>query len=154
VQGDAVAVGRDGPFGALFAPINGAAAGHLAAAGRLGDRPVGSEIVEVQADHAVVGVEAEPQQLLADPGLGPLGQPSPDRAIRAARAGQAFIAGAVHQRGDHVVEHDPVRDPAAVAAPRVTRGELGPVKRLDQGSELDPQRLDQGCWQQRHGPSE
>jgi hypothetical protein len=45
-----------------------------------------------------------------------------------------------------MVEHDPIGDPAAVAAPGVDRGELGALRRLDQGSELDPQRLDQGCW--------
>jgi hypothetical protein len=41
------------------------------------------------------------------------------------RAGKTFVASAVHQRGDHMVEHDPVWDPAAVAAPRVSWGELG-----------------------------
>jgi hypothetical protein len=58
----------------------------------------------------------------------------------------------VHERGDDVVEHDPVGHSAAMTAPWVGRAELGTV-RLDQGSELDPQRLDQGCWQQRHGLS-
>jgi hypothetical protein len=51
----------------------------------------------------------------------------------------------MHQRGDHVVEHDPVGDAAAVTTPRVGRVELRTVG-LDQGSELDPQRLGQGCW--------
>src|SRR5437868_4069547 len=51
-----------------------------------------------------------------------------------------------------MVEHDSVGHSAAMTAPRVGRAELGTV-RLDQGSELDPQRLDQGCWQQRHGLS-
>jgi hypothetical protein len=65
----------------------------------------------------------------------------------------AFVAAAVYQRGDDVVEHDPVRDPAAVTAPRVGRVELGSFVGLDQGGELDPHGLDQGCWQQRHGLS-
>jgi hypothetical protein len=52
----------------------------------------------------------------------------------------------MHQRGDHVVEHRPVVDPAAVAAPRMRRGELRPVVSPDQGSELDPQRLGQTSW--------
>jgi hypothetical protein len=59
----------------------------------------------------------------------------------------------MYQRGEHVVEHDPVRDPAAVTAPRVRRGELRAILGPDQGSELDPQRLDERCWQQRHGLS-
>jgi hypothetical protein len=50
----------------------------------------------------------------------------------------------VHQRGDHVVEHDPVRDPAAVATPGVGRRELGLLIGPDQGSELDPIRARSG----------
>jgi hypothetical protein len=42
-----------------------------------------------------------------------------------------------------MVEHDPIRDPGAVTAPRTGRGELRPITGPDQGSELDPQRLDQ-----------
>jgi hypothetical protein len=42
-----------------------------------------------------------------------------------------------------MVEHDSVWDPATVAAPGMGWAELGVVGRLDQGSELDPQRLDQ-----------
>jgi hypothetical protein len=52
----------------------------------------------------------------------------------------------VHQRSDHVIEYDTVCDPAAVTAPGVGDRELGAVRGPDQGSELDPQRLDQGCW--------
>jgi hypothetical protein len=40
---------------------------------------------------------------------------------------RAFVTAAVHQRGDHMVEHDPVRDPAAMATPGVSRGELGAI---------------------------
>jgi hypothetical protein len=86
-------------------------------------------------------------------GLGPVTQPAADGAVRAAGGGDAFVAAAVHQRGDQMVEHDPVRDPAAVTSPGVGRGELGLLIGPDQGSELDPHGLDQGCWQQRHGPS-
>jgi hypothetical protein len=51
---------------------------------------------------------------------------------------------AVHQRGDHMVEHDPVWHPAAVAAPGVGRGELGAFGRSDQRGELDPQTAQSG----------
>ena len=58
VQRDPVPVAGHGPFGALFAPVNRAAAGHLTSARGLGDRPVHRQVVEVQADHPVVGVPA------------------------------------------------------------------------------------------------
>jgi len=83
--------------------------------------------------------------LPADPGEGPVVEAAADGAVRAAGCGDGFVAAAVHQRGDDVVEHDPVGNPAAVATPRMGRVELGTVG-LDQGSELDPQGLDQGCW--------
>jgi len=111
----------------------------------LGDRSVDRQVVEVQPNHLVVAGERGPQHLLTDPGLGPVVESAADGAVRAARGGDAFVAAAVHQGRDHVVEHDPVGDPAAVASPRVGRVELGAVG-LDQGSELDPQGLGQGCW--------
>jgi hypothetical protein len=90
----------------------------------------------------VVGSQAQPQQGAAVPGAGPLVEAAADGAVRAARGGDAFVAAAVYQGGDHVIEHDAVADASAVAAPRVARGELGPRVDPDQGSELDPQRLD------------
>jgi hypothetical protein len=39
--------------------------------------------------------------------------------------GEAFVAAAVHQRGDHMLEHEPIRDPAAVAAPGGSGENLG-----------------------------
>ena len=134
------------PFRALLAPVDRAAAGDLAPARGLGDRPVDRQIVEVQADHLVVAGQRGPQHLLTDPGVGPVVESAADGAVRAAGRGDAFVAAAVHQRGDHMVEHDPVGDPAAVTPPRVGRVELGALVGPDQGSELDPQRLDQGCW--------
>ena len=122
-----------------------AAPGDLAPARGLGDRPVHRQVVQVQADHLVVAGQCSPQELLADPGEGPVVEAAADGAVRAAGCGDAFVAAAVHQRGDDVVEHDPVGNPAAVATPRMGRVELGTVG-LDQGSELDPQGLDQGCW--------
>jgi hypothetical protein len=60
----------------------------------------------------------------------------------------------VDEGGDDAVEHDPVGDPAPVAAQRVTRVELrAVVLGVEQRGELDPQRFDQGCWQHGHGPS-
>jgi hypothetical protein len=58
----------------------------------------------------------------------------------------------MHQRRDHMVEHHPGGDPAVMTAPRVVHGELRLLVDPDQGSEPDPQRVDDGSWQQRHGP--
>jgi hypothetical protein len=85
VQRDPFPVTGDRPFRALFAPINRAAPGHLATARRLGDRPVHRQVVQLQPDHLVVGGQSQAQQFLADAGLGPLGEATADRAVRAAR---------------------------------------------------------------------
>ena len=125
VQRDAVAVGGHGVFGALFAAVNRAAAGDLTTAGSFGDRPVYGQILQVQSDDPVIGGQGDPQHRRSVPGLGPLGQAAADGALRAARRGDALVAAAVHQGGDQVVEHDPVRDASAVASPRVGGDELG-----------------------------
>jgi len=57
------------------------------------------------------------------------------------------------QGGEHVDEHHPIGDPAAVTPPRMIRDEFGAIVVLQQRGELDPQGFDQGCWQQGHGPS-
>jgi len=137
VQRDALIVAGHGPFGALFASVDRTAPSHLTSARGLGDRSVHGQVVEVQADHLVVTGQRGPQQLLTDPGVGPVIESAADGAVRATRGGDTFVAAAVYQRGDHMVEHDSVGDPAAVASPRVGRVEVGTV-RLDQGSELDP----------------
>jgi hypothetical protein len=59
----------------------------------------------------------------------------------------------VDERADQMVEHDPVGDAAAMTPPRVIQDELGALVGPDQRGELDPQRLDERCWQQRHGLS-
>src|SRR4051812_16253884 len=101
-----------------------AASGHLTSAWGLGDRAVYRQVVQVQADHLVIGGQRGPQHRLADPGGGPVIESAADGAVRAAWCGDAFVAAAMHQRGDDVVEHDPVGHPSAVTAPRVGRVEL------------------------------
>src|SRR6476661_4661919 len=97
----------------------GAAPGYLTPARSLGDRSVDRQIVQVQADHLVVAGQRGPQHLLTDPGGGPVVESAANGAIRAARGGDTFVAAAVHQRGEHMVEHDPVGDPATVTSPGV-----------------------------------
>ena len=70
--------------------------------------PVRGWVLQQALKFAVVGCQSESQQLLPEAGSGPLVETAADGAIRAARGGEAFVAAAVHQRGDHVVEHDPV----------------------------------------------
>ena len=62
----------------------------------------------VQADDLVVGGQADPQQRGSVPGVGPLAQAAADGAVRAARCGDAFVAAAVHERADQMLEHDSV----------------------------------------------
>ena len=56
--------------------------------------------------------------------------------------GDPLIPAAMHQRGDDVLEHDPVRDPPAMAAQRVRRVKLRAVV-TEQGGELAPDGLQQ-----------
>jgi len=59
--------------------------------------------------------------------LGPVGQSAADRAIRTPWGGDALVAAAVDQGGEHVVEHHPIRDPAPVTSPRMIRDEFGAI---------------------------
>jgi hypothetical protein len=70
----------------------------------------------------------EPQQCLSVAGLGPLIESAADGAVGAARCRDPFVATAVDHRGDHVIEHDPITDPATVTTPRMRRIELGPLR--------------------------
>jgi len=146
VQRDAVPVGGHRALYALFAAVHRGAAGDLAATRGLGDASVHGQFVEVEPDDLVVGGQADPQQRGPVSGVGPLVQAPAHGAVRAAGCGDAFVAAAVHERADQMVEHDPVGDASAVTAPRVSRRELGSLVGPDRGSQLDPQRLDKRCW--------
>lgn len=65
-----------------------------------------------------------------------------DRLVRAPGAGDPLIPAAMHQRGDHVLEHHPVADTGPVAAQRMRRVEPGQLT-PSQRAELDPDRLQQ-----------
>jgi hypothetical protein len=149
----AVAVGDHRAFGALLAAIDRGWPRKFPSTGRFGDRPVHRQVLQVETDHLVVGGEGGLEQFHAHVALGPVGQSSADHAIRTARAGDALVAAAVDQGGEHVVEHDPVGDPAPVTPPRMRHRELGMIVVIQQRGELDPQGFGQGCWQQGHGPS-
>jgi hypothetical protein len=125
----------------------------FASAGRFGDRPIHRQVREVEADHLVVGGERGFEQFHTYVAFGPVEQSAADRAIRTPRGGDALVTAAMDQGGEHVVEHDPVGDRAAVTPPRMRRREFGAIVLIEQRGELDPQGFGQGCWQQGHGPS-
>ena len=55
-------------------------------------------------------------------------------------------------QGEHeVLEHDAVRDPAAMASQRMARRELLPHRQ--ENGELVPQGFEQARWNRRHEPS-
>lgn len=77
----------------------------------------------------------------AQPRLCPPVQAPADRTVRALPGGHPFIAGSMDQRGVDQLEHDPVRDRPAVAAPWVPRIEPGLFR--TQRGERDEDRFEQ-----------
>lgn len=137
---DAVAV-HTGRALHTFATVDRGAAGPVPTTWGLGDRAVSADVCQVEADHAVIGVQREFVELFAQPGLGPQVQASADRAVRALVGGYPFVPGSMDQRGDEQFEHDPVRDPAAVATEGMARVEPGLLG--TQRGELEEDRFEQ-----------
>lgn len=99
----------------------------------IGDAPVDARVGHIQPDEPVVLGQHQSMQSLVQPGCGPDLHPASNRAVRAARAGYAFIAGPMHQRGDHLLNDDPVQDAAITFAIRRrsddARGRFSTVER-------------------------
>jgi len=55
------------------------------------------------------------------------------------------------QGGEHIVEDQAIGDPLAMTAQGMGGNDAGTFGQ--QGRELDPERLDQGSWKDRHGGS-
>jgi hypothetical protein len=122
-------------------PVNRAAAGAFAAAGRFGDAPVDQDVLQFQADDAVIGFPRDGLQLLEDAQFYPLVAAPADRGGAAGAVRDPF-AGAVEAAClEKLFEDDPVRDPGPVAAQRVGGVIAGPVGQ--QRGKLVPQRFDQ-----------
>ena len=66
-----VALHHQRAFHALLAPIDRGRAGALAATGGCGDARVHGNLVQYQADDAVVGVQGDLRELGEQPGLDP-----------------------------------------------------------------------------------
>ena len=119
--------------------------------GAFGDAPVDGDVVEQQPDDAVVGLAGDPGQLGEHPESDPLVAAVPDGGRRAGGVGDRLVGAAEPQHLDQLVEHDPIRDPAAVTAPRMS-GDIGRSWRQQRG-ELVPQGVDKPRWQSGHAAS-
>ena len=93
---------------------------------------------QVQPDHPVVG--GQRRRSSAGPCPAWAHSRRRRRMVRSEQPGRgdAFVAAAVHQRGDHVVEHHPVGDPAAVTAPRDASGRTRDARRPRSGQRTRP----------------
>jgi hypothetical protein len=145
-QRDAGGVGGQGALQALFAAVHRAAPGHLAAAGGFGDAAVDGQVVQLQAEDAVVGGQHQQVQPLAQAERDPLVAAAPQGGGRAGGVFDAAVAAAEDQDLDELVEDDAVGDAGSVAAQGV-----GVVVWGQQGGELVPQGLDDAGWQGGHG---
>jgi hypothetical protein len=96
-------------------------------------------VVEDQPDDAVVCVQGDLAELAEDPEFDPFVAAVADGRRGAGAVGDALVGASEPQYLDELVEHDAVRDPAAVTAPRVG-GDVGLSGRQQRG-ELVPQWL-------------
>ena len=88
----------------------------MAAAGGFGDAPVDGEVIKLQADHAVVGLQHQQLQGGEDAQADPVVAAVADGGSRAGLVGDLAVAAAKHQDLHQLVEHDPVGDASPVAA--------------------------------------
>jgi hypothetical protein len=145
-QRDARGLGGDRALEPLFAAVDRAATGELAAAGRLGGAPVDAQIVQLQAEHAVVGGHDQQVQVFGQAERDPFVAAAPQRGSRAGGVFDAAVAAAKDQDLDEPVEDDAVGYAGAVAAQRV-----GVVAVREQGGDLVPQGFQDAGWQGSHG---
>jgi hypothetical protein len=111
-------------------------------------QPVHHQVLQFQAEHAVVGGQHRQAELVGHPGGDPLVTAAAQRGRRAGGVGDAPIAAAEHQDLDELVEDDAVGDAGAVAAQRMVDSTSG-----EEGGDLDPQRFQDRRWQGRHETS-
>src|SRR5438105_9926705 len=91
VQGDAVPVSHAGAFHSLFSPVYRAAACAFASSGRLAGAAVDDDVLQDQADDAVIGVQRDLLEPGEDPGRDPLVAAFPDRGCPATAVGDRYI---------------------------------------------------------------
>jgi hypothetical protein len=113
---------------------------HLPAARRFGDAAIHCQILEIQPDHPVIGVQGQEMHLLRQSQGCPFLQPTPNGAVRTAGGGDPLVARAMDQGSDHMLEDQAIRDALPVTPEGMggrDRGMLG-----QQGRELDPERFE------------
>jgi len=131
---------------ALFTPIYWGFPGHFAPAGGFDDAAVDGDVLQVEADDLVVGIQADLLERLEHLGLDPLITSPPDRRGRTGTVSDLGISGAEDQDLNDLVEHEAIADPGTMTPQRVIVN-----RRRQQRGELVPQRLDDERWQSRHG---
>lgn len=124
----------------MFASVDRGWARDLAAARGFGDAPVHRDVLEQQADDAVVGLQRDCLQLGEDLEFGPLVAAVADRARGAGAVRDPLVGTAEPQHLHQLVEHDPIWDPATMTPQRMGRVEHRPSGQ--QRGELVPQRVD------------
>ena len=139
-------VGHQRAFRAEFASVDGRLARCLTAAGCLDQAAVHGDLLELEPDDAVVGLQAQLLQRREDPGSDPFVPAGAYRGGRARVVGDLDVRGAEHQSIHELVEDDPVGDPRPVATQRV-----GVDNGWDQCLELVPDRLNEPRWDGGHG---
>ena len=80
------------------------------------DAPVDNDVVELEADDLVVGLEAQVLQAGEDASGDPLIAATAHGGGRAGGIGDLVVGGAQHEYLDELVEHESIRDPGPVAA--------------------------------------
>ena len=139
------APGHQRALGALLGAVHRGLSGGLAPARGFDDAPVDNDVVELEADDLVVGLEAQVLQAGEDASGDPLIAATAHGGGRAGGIGDLVVGGAQHEYLDELVEHEPVGDPGPVAAQGMVIGPLG-----QQRGELDPQRFKDGGWDSGH----
>ncbi len=108
---DALSLDHAGALHAQLAAVDRARARAFPAAGRLGDAPVDGDVLQDQADDAVIGLPGDLLQVREDPGPDPLVAAFPDRGGTAGAVGDRRIGAAEPQDLDQLFEDDrsPIR---------------------------------------------
>jgi len=129
-----------------FAPIYRASSGLLCSARGLGYAAVHGHLRELQADEAVVGLEADLPESLHQPELDPLVASATQGALRAGCVGDPVVGAAEDEHLHQLLEDDPLGDARAVASQRMVGAALG-----QQIFELLPDGLDEVRFEGGHG---
>lgn len=121
----------------MFAPVNRGASRGFTASGSFGGGPVNGDLVQYQADDAIVGGQGDLLELGEDAQADPLTPAASERGGRAGGVGDGLVGAAEPQDLQQLVEDDPVADPQTVTAQRMGRIVDRPLRQ--QRRELVPQ---------------